>query len=85
MKKITPRTQVGSTGGQSRAPTITSDPRGSLTVADSTFVDNDAFRFRTNDFTGLERYFGPRREAIVDRYEDASIAAANSGIRVQLQ
>jgi len=40
------------------------------------FVDNDAFRFATDDFSGLERYFGPRRHALVDRYEDASIAAA---------
>jgi len=68
----------------------TTDPLGELSGADhlSTMreifrpegngfvVDNDAFRFRTNDFSGLERHFGPRREAIVDRYEEASIAAA---------
>lgn len=40
------------------------------------FVDNDAFRFRTDDFSGLERYFGRRRTCVVDRYEDASVAAA---------
>jgi len=40
------------------------------------FVDNDVFRFRTNDFSGLERVFGRRRPSVVDRYEDASIAAA---------
>jgi carbamoyltransferase len=39
-------------------------------------VDDDAFRLGTNDFSGLERRFGPRRHEIVDRYEDASIAAA---------
>jgi carbamoyltransferase len=39
-------------------------------------VDNDAFRFRTPDFSGLERRFGPRRTDVVDRYEDASVAAA---------
>ena len=43
---------------------------------DDFFVDNDAFRFRTRDFTGLEQYFGTRRLALVDRYEDASVAAA---------
>ncbi len=40
------------------------------------FVDNEAFRFRTDDFSGLERVFGPHRQAVVDRYEDASVAAA---------
>ena len=40
------------------------------------FVENEAFRFRTGDFTGLERLFGPRRKSVVDRYEDASIASA---------
>ena len=40
------------------------------------FVDADAFRFRTGDFSGLEKLFGPRRREPVDRYEDASVAAA---------
>ena len=40
------------------------------------FVDGDAFRFATDDFSGLERLFGPRRKVMVDRYEDASIASA---------
>jgi carbamoyltransferase len=39
-------------------------------------VDNEVFRFRTSDFSGLERRFGPRRKAVIDRYEDASVAAA---------
>lgn len=67
------------------------DPRGELSGRDylsamrevfreepngTFFVDNDAFRFRTEDFSGLERRFGPRRPQAVDRYEDASIAAA---------
>ncbi|MBN2498936.1 MAG: carbamoyl transferase [Deltaproteobacteria bacterium] len=67
------------------------DPEGELTghdhlssmrqilypVPDGTFfVDDSAFRFRTDDFSGLERFFGPRRDDIVDRYEDASVAAA---------
>ncbi len=40
-------------------------------------VDADAWRFRADDdFSGLERRFGPRRPAMVDRYEDASVAAA---------
>jgi len=39
-------------------------------------VDNHVFRLGTDDFSGLEARFGPRRRAIVDRYEDASIAAA---------
>ena len=44
---------------------------------DGTFaVDNDVMRFRTADFSELERRFGPRRPAPMDRYEDASIAAA---------
>ena len=44
---------------------------------DGTFaVDNDVMRFRTGDFSQLERRFGPRRPGPVDRYEDASIAAA---------
>jgi carbamoyltransferase len=47
------------------------------TAADgSFFIDNDVMRFRTEDFSELERRFGPRRPAPVDRYEDASIAAA---------
>lgn len=68
-----------------------SDPLGELTGADhlsamreifhpdpgGTFhVDGDAFRFATDDFSGLERSFGPRRRVMVDRYEEASIAAA---------
>jgi len=67
------------------------DPIGELTNADflacmktilheenggTFFVDNEAFRFRTDDFSGLERFFGPRRTSVVDRYEDASVAAA---------
>jgi carbamoyltransferase len=40
------------------------------------FMDPDAFRFRTDDFRGLERLFGPRRTRPVDRYEDASVASA---------
>jgi carbamoyltransferase len=44
---------------------------------DGTFlVDAEAFRFGTDDFSGLERFFGPRRTVPVDRYEDASLAAA---------
>ncbi len=68
----------------------TTDPHGELSGKDHLatlreilhetehgFVaDNDAFRFRTDDLSGLERRFGPRRKTIVDRYEDASIAAA---------
>jgi carbamoyltransferase len=38
-------------------------------------VDNRVMRFRTADFTGLEPLFGPRRSGIVDRYEEASLAA----------
>lgn len=38
-------------------------------------VDNDVMRFRTRDFSGLEPLFGPRRTSIVDRFEEASIAA----------
>ena len=34
LKKITPAAHDGSTGWQSKAPTITSDPRGSFTTAD---------------------------------------------------
>jgi carbamoyltransferase len=40
------------------------------------FVDNEAFRFRTDDFSGLEPLFGPRRTSVVDRYKGASVAAA---------
>ena len=69
----------------------TSDPHGELSgtdhlstmyeifrpVADGTFyVDADAFRFATDDCTGLERFFGPKRMSYVDRYEEASIASA---------
>jgi len=42
----------------------------------SFFIDNDIIRFRTDDFSELERRFGARRPGPVDRYEDASIAAA---------
>ncbi|TNF26376.1 MAG: carbamoyl transferase [Deltaproteobacteria bacterium] len=67
------------------------DPRGELTGKDhlaamleiarpvpgGTFVvDDDLLRFRSDDFGPLERRFGPRRRALVDRYEDASVAAA---------
>ena len=69
----------------------TSDPFGELSGADhlstmyeifrvdpkgTFFVDNDAFRFGSDDCSGLERFFGPKRAAYVDRYEEASIAAA---------
>jgi carbamoyltransferase len=40
------------------------------------FVDNEVMCFRSGDFGPLEARFGPRRPAPVDRYEDASIAAA---------
>jgi len=43
---------------------------------DGTFtIDPAATRFRTDDFRGLERLFGPRRRRPVDRFEDASVAA----------
>ncbi|MFH1808439.1 MAG: carbamoyltransferase N-terminal domain-containing protein [Pseudomonadota bacterium] len=38
-------------------------------------VDNTIMRFRTRDFDGLAPLFGPRRTSVVDRYEEASIAA----------
>jgi carbamoyltransferase len=38
-------------------------------------VDNRITRFRTRDFSGLEPLFGPRRQRVVDRFEEASIAA----------
>jgi len=38
-------------------------------------IDNRITRFRTGDFSGLEPLFGPRRREVVDRYEEASIAA----------
>ncbi|HOY67546.1 MAG TPA: carbamoyltransferase N-terminal domain-containing protein [Candidatus Ozemobacteraceae bacterium] len=38
-------------------------------------VDNAIMKFRTPDFSGLEKLFGPRRRTIVDRFEEASIAA----------
>jgi carbamoyltransferase len=45
--------------------------------ADGSFwIDNEVMRFRTPDYSELERRFGARRRAPVDRYEDASIAAA---------
>jgi carbamoyltransferase len=42
-------------------------------------VDNKAMRFRTEDYSGLEPLFGPRRDNVVDRFEEASIA---SGLQV---
>lgn len=39
-------------------------------------LDNDVFRFRTDDFAGMERMFGPRRKRVVCRYEEASIGSA---------
>ena len=69
----------------------TSDPHGELSgkdhlptmyeifrpVSDGTFfVDSDAFRFATDDCSGLEPFFGPKRTSYVDRYEEASIASA---------
>jgi carbamoyltransferase len=42
----------------------------------SFWVDNEVMRFRTGDFSELERRFGPRRPRVVDRYEEASIAAS---------
>lgn len=38
-------------------------------------IDPGVARFRTPDFSGLERLFGPRRPRVVDRFEDASVAA----------
>ncbi|MBN2358894.1 MAG: carbamoyl transferase [Deltaproteobacteria bacterium] len=38
-------------------------------------VDNGIMRFRTGDFDWLASLFGPRRRSVIDRYEDASIAA----------
>lgn len=38
-------------------------------------VDNSIMRFRTPDFSGIEKLLGPRRTTIIDRYEEASIAA----------
>ncbi|MBI5546821.1 MAG: carbamoyl transferase [Deltaproteobacteria bacterium] len=38
-------------------------------------VDNQVMRFRTGDFSALTPLFGPRREGIVDRFEEASIAS----------
>ena len=49
---------------------VTMDPGGAFCI------DNDVMRFRTDDFSGLERIFGARRPGVVDRYEEASIAAA---------
>lgn len=48
------------------------------------FVDNEAFRFRTDDYSGLERYFGPKRPHPIDRYEDASIASALQGMTTEI-
>jgi len=39
-------------------------------------VDAEVFRFRTEDYSGLERWLGPRRQRVVYRYEEASIASA---------
>jgi carbamoyltransferase len=49
---------------------VTLEPDGSFRV------DNEVLRFRGGDFSELERRFGPRRPQPVDRYEDASVAAA---------
>jgi carbamoyltransferase len=49
---------------------LRADPDGTFTV------DPDAFRFGTDDFSALERRLGPRRPVPVDRYEEASLAAA---------
>lgn len=38
-------------------------------------VDNAIMKFRTPDFSGIEKLLGPRRTSIIDRYEEASIAA----------
>jgi carbamoyltransferase len=47
-----------------------------IRLADDGFtVDNEVMRFRKPDFAGLEPLFGKKRETIVDRYEEASIAA----------
>lgn len=46
----------------------------------SFFIDNDVTCFRSGDFAPLERRFGARRPSPVDRYEDASIAAALQAI-----
>jgi carbamoyltransferase len=47
-------------------------------------IDNRVTRFRTQDFSELERRFGPRRRVPVDRYEDASIAAALQGVTEEI-
>ncbi|MCP4150904.1 MAG: carbamoyl transferase, partial [bacterium] len=39
-------------------------------------LDNRILRFRTGDFTGLESLFGPRRNRVVYRNEEAAIASA---------
>ncbi|MCP4152479.1 MAG: carbamoyl transferase, partial [bacterium] len=39
-------------------------------------LDNRILRFRTGDFTGLENLFGPRRNRVVYRNEEAAIASA---------
>lgn len=38
-------------------------------------IDNRVTRFRAPDFAGLEPWFGPPRASVVDRFEEASIAA----------
>ncbi len=39
-------------------------------------IDDRVFRFRTDDFEGMRPLFGPRRPAVVYRYEEAAIASA---------
>jgi carbamoyltransferase len=65
---------VGELSGKNHLATVQELLR--LCPDGSFWVDNEVVRFRTQDFTELERRFGPRRPAPVDRYEDASIAAA---------
>jgi len=64
---------IGELSGKDHAAAVRQifrpDPAGTFTV------DNGAFRFRTEDYRGLEALFGARRPAMVDRYEDASIAS----------
>jgi carbamoyltransferase len=47
-------------------------------------IDNRVTRFRTADFSGLEPLFGPRRTGVVDRYEEASIAAGLQTVTEEL-
>jgi carbamoyltransferase len=39
-------------------------------------LDDRVFRFRTHDFEGMRPLFGPKRPAVVHRYEEAAIASA---------